>query len=109
MPALNIAAVLKSIPLLMADPNPDDGLMADIVGSYASSTVPPYFNGIHCVLLLKNRKRPTTIGEIMQVMLLQHVLLQKGMQFQFKQKWVRIKTLFLPPSQCLFSYAIFIL
>ena len=34
-PSLNIITVLKSIQLLMAEPNPDDGLMADIVRARA--------------------------------------------------------------------------
>ncbi|XP_070566318.1 ubiquitin-conjugating enzyme E2 T-like [Ptychodera flava] len=33
-PSLNISTVLKSIQLLMADPNPDDPLMADISNEY---------------------------------------------------------------------------
>ena len=32
-PSLNIATVLTSIGLLLSDPNPDDGLMAEIVSS----------------------------------------------------------------------------
>jgi ubiquitin-conjugating enzyme E2 T len=30
-PALNLSTVLSNIQLLLAEPNPDDGLMADIV------------------------------------------------------------------------------
>lgn len=33
-PSLNIASLLMSIQLLMAEPNPDDGLMADIASEY---------------------------------------------------------------------------
>lgn len=38
-PSLSIATVLASIQLLMAEPNPDDPLMADIVS--APSSAPP--------------------------------------------------------------------
>jgi len=33
-PSLNIATVLTSIGLLLSDPNPDDGLMAEIVRTF---------------------------------------------------------------------------
>ena len=33
-PSLNIATVLQSLQLLMAEPNPDDGLMVDITHEY---------------------------------------------------------------------------
>lgn len=32
-PALNISTVLASIGLLLADPNPEDGLMTDVVSA----------------------------------------------------------------------------
>ena len=32
-PALNLSTVLASIGLLLAEPNPDDGLMTDMVGA----------------------------------------------------------------------------
>jgi len=36
-PSLNISTVLTSIGLLLSDPNPDDGLMAEIVRNFSDS------------------------------------------------------------------------
>lgn len=50
-PSLNISTVLTSIQLLMAEPNPDDPLMADIVSHTFTFTYPSKQKYLHTVYL----------------------------------------------------------
>lgn len=64
-PSLSIATVLTSIQLLMSEPNPDDPLMADIVGVLAVSTLgtqPAFSTLLFSVWETREKLAPATAG-----------------------------------------------
>jgi ubiquitin-conjugating enzyme E2 T len=60
-PSLNIASLLVSIQLLMAEPNPDDGLMADIAYEYKQNR--PLFTQKATAHTEKHAQDATQVGD----------------------------------------------